>query len=95
MALQQQITITGQSTIHSGPLSVPCGKQSININARIKVEYVNASKLRATCFVSFSNASVQYEKTFEFVPDLDGPNFVKQAYEHLKTLPEFADAVDC
>ena len=26
---------------------------------------------------------------------LDGPNPIKQAYEHLKTLPEFADAVDC
>lgn len=26
---------------------------------------------------------------------LDGTNPIKQAYEHLKTLPEFADAVDC
>lgn len=30
-----------------------------------------------------------------FVPDLDGTNFIKQAYEHLKSLPEFAGAVDC
>lgn len=27
--------------------------------------------------------------------DLNGPNPIEQAYEHLKTLPEFADAVDC
>jgi hypothetical protein len=27
--------------------------------------------------------------------DLDGPNPIKQAYLYLKTLPEFADAVDC
>lgn len=26
--------------------------------------------------------------------DLDGPNPLAQAYEHLKTLPEFAGAVD-
>ena len=26
---------------------------------------------------------------------IDGDNPIKQAYEHLKTLPEFADAVDC
>ena len=26
---------------------------------------------------------------------LDGPNPIKQAYLHLKTLPEFADAIDC
>jgi len=30
-----------------------------------------------------------------FVPDMSGPNFIAQAYNHLKTLPEFAGAVDC
>jgi len=27
--------------------------------------------------------------------DINGDNPIKQAYLHLKTLPEFADAVDC
>lgn len=27
--------------------------------------------------------------------DIDGENPIKQAYLHLKTLPEFSDAVDC
>ena len=27
--------------------------------------------------------------------DLDGANPIRQAYLHLKTLPEFADATDC
>lgn len=30
-----------------------------------------------------------------FVPDLNGANFIKQSYLHLKTLPEFAGATDC
>ena len=30
-----------------------------------------------------------------FVPSLEGKNFIAQAYDHLKTLPEFAGAVDC
>jgi hypothetical protein len=30
-----------------------------------------------------------------FAPNLDGPNFIKQAYQYLKTLPEFSDAEDC
>jgi hypothetical protein len=30
-----------------------------------------------------------------FVPSLDGDNFIRQAYLHLKTLPEFANATDC
>jgi hypothetical protein len=29
------------------------------------------------------------------VPSLDGDNSIRQAYLHLKTLPEFANAVDC
>ena len=31
---------------------------------------------------------------FSFVPDLEGENFIKQAYENLKTIPEFKDAQD-
>jgi len=34
-------------------------------------------------------------RDFIFLYELDGPNPIKQAYLHLKTLPEFADAVDC
>jgi hypothetical protein len=34
-------------------------------------------------------------KTYRFAPSLDGKNFITQAYEHLKTLPEFAGATNC
>ena len=34
-------------------------------------------------------------KVYSCQYDLEGPNPIKQAYLHLKTLPEFADAVDC
>lgn len=30
-----------------------------------------------------------------FVPALDGENFIRQAYTHLKSLPAFAGASDC
>ena len=33
--------------------------------------------------------------SFQFTPDMDGGNFIAQAYEHLKTQPEFANAIDC
>lgn len=36
-----------------------------------------------------------YSDKFSFAPELDGDNFIKQAYQFLKTLPEFSDAVDC
>lgn len=35
------------------------------------------------------------EKIYDVVPDMDGGNFIKQAYDNLKTLPEFAGAEDC
>lgn len=35
------------------------------------------------------------ERAFETEFDLLGENPFAQAYAHLKTLPEFADAVDC
>ena len=40
--------------------------------------------------------TIEY-KQYTFTPSVaDGStNFIQQGYEHLKTLPEFADAVDC
>lgn len=34
-------------------------------------------------------------KLYSFTPTLKGENFIAQSYDYLKTLPEFADAVDC
>jgi hypothetical protein len=62
----------------------------------VKVENVFCSKLKATAVVSYTNNTNKLaQRSFEFQYDLNGPNPIKQAYLHLKTLPEFADAVDC
>jgi hypothetical protein len=34
-------------------------------------------------------------KHYVFTPNLDGKNFIAQAYDYLKTLEEFANAKDC
>jgi hypothetical protein len=36
-----------------------------------------------------------YADSYECAYDLEGDNPIKQAYTHLKTLSEFAGAVDC
>lgn len=36
-----------------------------------------------------------YEISFECAYDITGENPIAQAYAHLKTLPEFSEAVDC
>lgn len=37
------------------------------------------------------------QSTFQFTPDVsdESNNFIKQAYDYLKTLPGYEDAVDC
>lgn len=64
-----------------------------------KVMTVTASKSRARASVvglsGEGNAVEVATKTFEFDVSLDGDNFIKQSYQHLKILPEFAGSVDC
>ena len=72
--------------------------QSIE-NAHIRVDSLNGGKtyLGAVVGVYKSPESKNPIKTvgYWFEPKLDGKNFIAQSYDHLKTLPEFAGAVDC
>ena len=66
--------------------------------AYVKVQSVLGDKNNVAVEVAFFADSTQQpftNKRYEFTPDLDGSNFIQQAYEYLKTLPEFADATDC
>lgn len=63
--------------------------------AIIRVAEVGGTKTSQTAIVGFLDGETMLtRKTYTFDADLDGPNFIKQAYEHLKTLPEFAGAAD-
>jgi hypothetical protein len=46
-------------------------------------------------YASAGNPMAFGAKTMRCGYDMDGENPVRQAYLHLKTLPEFANAVDC
>jgi hypothetical protein len=67
-------------------------------NCYFKVSQVSAAKEKAVATVhamTESGGSVIDRKDYTFVPTLDGANFIAQAYNHLKTLDDFASAVDC
>ena len=67
-------------------------------NAYWRVEQVIFSKLEATATVNTYNSAggtLLASRLFVFMPTINDQNPIKQAYLHLKTLPEFADAVDC
>ena len=69
-------------------------------NAYWKVEQVIVSKTHGIAVVSVSKDAdglkhQLFSQQFTFTPNLNGSNFIAQAYDHLKTLPEFAGAIDC
>lgn len=69
-------------------------------NAYVKIINTSGDKSNVSINVGIytgedNDILVKTEQYF-FKPDLDSnsPNFIKQGYEYLKTLPKFADAVD-
>ena len=69
--------------------------------AYVRVNNVNIVRKEPACatvqvFADHSNTKQSVQTLcYGFDFDLEGPNPIKQAYLHLKTLPEFADASDC
>lgn len=89
------------SFVASGITNTPIGNVSVAeinvsvVDAYIKVESVDGTKNNASAKVSIKSGNDIFISMHSFVPDMDGKNFIAQAYDYLKTLPEFAGAVDC
>jgi hypothetical protein len=84
------ITIVLQAKTQFGTIEVP--------NCYVRVSNVDVSKVEGSARVVFlktANGGILQEVYHTFSYDIEGPNPIKQAYQFLKTLPEFADAVDC
>jgi hypothetical protein len=69
-------------------------------NAYHRIEFVRISNKTNLQFNVYAYANKDAKAFFdEFLFDckynLDGENAITQAYAHLKTLPEFVDAIDC
>jgi hypothetical protein len=69
------------------------------VNAYHRVEAVKLESKTAMSFYIRSYTTIDKpffeESVLSCAYSLDGGNPIKQAYEHLKTLPEFAGATDC
>jgi hypothetical protein len=67
-------------------------------NAYIRVDSISGGKENLSILVnSYKDKTLAPVKTNRFLyqPAMDGANFIAQAYDHLKTLPEFSGATDC
>lgn len=70
------------------------------VDAYWRVEKIEASKKQASIFVSINKIEADSfclveEKRYVFKINFNGGNFISQAYEYLKTLPELKGAIDC
>lgn len=72
-------------------------------NAYLKVIAVGGGKEKAVIELAIAkdntfadNSNYIEKRYYEFIPSTedDADNFIKQSYVHLKTLTEFADAID-
>lgn len=87
MALSKTITKTlplvghVELAAHCRVIAIAGGKAGMSIACERRLEDVSGEVI-----------DVVHE---HFIPSLDGENFIRQAYMHLKSLPEFHGAADC
>lgn len=98
MALNLTYSFTGITETKGEGWKIALPAQPVSLGlCYIKVETVTGTKLKLNIGVSITspNGPIKNE-IFSFVPDLTSTkNFIAQAYDYLKTLPEFTGAVDC
>lgn len=97
MALKKIIDVEGESFVRTTFGAVKTGVKKTTFVAICRVISVTGSKTNLNVNVLFSGDEMAFERAYSFEPSvLDGsPNFIKQAYLFLKTLPEFTGAEDC
>ena len=75
------------------------GFPSVSAKSYCKIDRVNANKSNAIAFVLYlseDKSIVLGSKEISFAPSIEdgSKNFIAQAYDHVKTLPEFVGAED-
>ena len=97
MALKKIIQLEGSTFLKTRYGDVKINESKVAINAYVKIVQVKGDKTEVSATVSFVDAAVSFNKEYTFTPSVEenAPNYIKQAYAHLKTLPEFENSEDC
>jgi hypothetical protein len=85
MALQKNIELNTGIKVNDAYLRI----DSVTINQKQNINFFLKSYISNDVDLAFD------VKEFSCSYDINGENPIKQAYLHLKTLPEFVDATDC
>ena len=97
MALKKTMVISGTGSVQTEFGAIRLNNISANVtDCYIKVENVTFSKTsKCQALVSFTGDDTSWQSIYTFDGVISNKNAIQQAYEHLKTLDEFASAVDC
>lgn len=97
MALRKIIQSEGISVVQTPIGNISNGVQKISFSAYAKITSIIGNKDLITASVNFQSDTQQFDRQYQIpVSTATGAiNFIAQAYEHLKTLPEFDGATDC
>jgi hypothetical protein len=97
MAFRKIIEVEGKSVVQTSVGIIENGNQRVSFSAYIKVIGIDGDKSKINAIVSFKGDTQQFTKQYQVPVSVDAgsANFIAQAYEYLKTLPEFAGATDC
>lgn len=97
MALRKIIQVEGEAFVNTPSGQISIGNQKTAFTAYCKIVEIRGNKERGNVTVECKseNYSISKQYVVQFSVEDGASNFVKQAYVHLKTLPEWADATDC
>jgi len=94
MALQCDLSFSGEKKLHTSNGVVDLGSETVSLDCYVKVNKVTSDKENATAEVMSTSGSAVFLSFYDFDLDLNGANPIKQSYLHLKTLDEFSSATD-
>ena len=97
MALSVTMTTLGTTRIETSFGSISKNDETVVITVVARVVNIDGNKEHVVAKVEFVNSYMQFVRQFVVPVSVadDAPNFIRQAYLHLKTLPQFLNATDC
>ena len=97
MALRKLINIEGEAFVTTPNGQINLGVQKTAFTAYCKIVSISGNKESgsATIRCAADNYEMNQQFPVKFSVEENAPNFIKQAYEEIKKLPDWADAVDC
>ena len=95
MALSKKISFFGDAVLQSDNAVVLLGKKEATVEFYIKVSRIYGDKNTIDFRVEFQSEVAAFSKDYSLQYDINGENPIAQAYNYLKSIPEFEGALDC